>query len=101
MLTIEAGRRIVAEARAIPALSRLGLVVMVGALALDVAIHLAADAHAAHGHEHLGPEHLAHLAGIVGMVLVLAGVVVYGTRRQLSRTRGAAKHGGLDPNALR
>lgn len=72
---------------------------MLAALALDAAIHLASDGHA--GHEHLGSEHLAHLLGIVGMVLVLAGVVIHGARRQLRRARGAAHHGGLDPNAHR
>jgi hypothetical protein len=33
------------------------------------------------------------------MVLVLAGVVIHGARRQLRRA--AAKPGGLDPNAHR
>lgn len=101
MLMIEAARRMRADARSFPSLTRIGLLVMVAALVLDVAIHLAADAHAAHGHEHLGPEHLVHLLGIVGMVLVLAGVVIHGARRQLRRGSNAAHHGGLDPNAHR
>lgn len=99
MLTIEVARQTAVEVRSLPAMSRAGLVVMAAALALDVAIHLASDGHA--GHEHAGPEQLAHLLGIVGMVLVLAGVVIHGVRRQLRRAPGAAKPGGLDPNAHR
>jgi hypothetical protein len=97
MLAIENGKRLVLEAGALPAVSRVGLLVMVAAGALDVVVHLTGVEHA--GHHGFGVEHAAHLSGVVGMVLVLAGVVAYGARRQLRRV--AAKPGGLDPNAHR
>lgn len=70
---------------------------MAAAAVVDVVGHLAAGQHP--GQHALGPEHAAHLLGVVGMVLVLSGVVVHGARRQLRRA--AAKPGGLDPNAHR
>lgn len=94
---IENGKRLVREAGAFPALSRVGLLLMIAAGAFDVVVHLSAAEHA--GHHGFGLEQAAHLLGVVGMVLVLAGVVVYGARRQLRRV--AAKPGGLDPNAHR
>jgi hypothetical protein len=97
MLTIDNGNRFIREAAALPALSRVGLLLMVAAGVLDVVVHVTAGAHA--GHYGFGLEHAAHLLGVVGMVLVLAGVVTYGARRQLCRA--AAKRGGLDPNAHR
>ncbi len=87
------------ELRRIPAITKLGLLVMVGAGVLDVVVHVAADAHAAHAHAAFGVEHLAHLLGMAGMALVLIGVVIHGARRQL-RQRAVA-HGGLDTNAHR
>ncbi len=65
---------------------------------LDVAVHLMTDVHAGH-HGHFGPEHLAHLLGIAGMFLVLAGVVIDGARRQLRQR--AARNGGFDSHAHR
>jgi len=97
MLTIESGKQLILEAGDFPVLSRIGLLLMVAAGAFDVVVHLAAGEHA--GHHDFGPEHAAHLVGVVGMVLVLAGVVVHGARRQLRRA--AATRGGLDPNAHR
>jgi len=97
MLTIESGRRLFLEAASFPALSRIGLLLMVAAGAFDVIVHLTAGEHA--GHHGFGPEHVAHLLGVVGMVFVLTGVMTYGARRQLRRA--AAKRGGLDPNAHR
>jgi hypothetical protein len=97
MLTIDIGKRLVLDAGASPALSRVGLLLMVAAGAFDVVVHLAAGEHA--GHHGFGLEHAAHLLGVVGMVLVLAGVVAYGACRQLRRV--AIKPGGLDPNAHR
>ena len=97
MLTIEAVRRPLRDAQSFPVLSRAGLPLMVVAGALDVFVHLVSGEHA--GHHGFGPEHAAHLLGVVGMVLVLTGVVAYGARRQLRRA--AAKPGGLDPNADR
>lgn len=97
MLTIETGRRLVLEAASFPAVSRIGLLLLVAAGAFDVVVHLTAGEHA--GHHGFGLEHVAHLLGVVGMVFVLTGVVTYGARRQLRRA--AAKRGGLDPNAHR
>lgn len=97
MLTIESMRRPIRDAQSFPLLSRAGLLLMLVAGAFDVFVHLIAGEHA--GHHGFGPEHVAHLLGVVGMVLVLTGVVVYGARRQLRRA--AAKRGGLDPNAHR
>ena len=97
MLTIELSRRVAREAAALPELSRVGLLLILVAGAIDVLLHLAAGEHA--GHDGSGSEHLAHLLGVVGMVLVLAGVLTDGARRQLRRP--AAKPGGVDPNAHR
>ena len=97
MLTIEAIRRRFREIADLPLLSRAGLLLMVAAGVADVIVHLAAGDHA--GHYGFGPEHTAHLLGVVGMVLVLTGVVIHGARRQLRRV--AAKPGGLDCDAHR
>ena len=97
MLTIETRRLLIREAGSFPAMSQVGLVLMVVAGAVDVAAHLFGGDHA--GDHRFGIEHAAHLLGVVGMVLVLAGVVIHGARRQLRRA--AAKPGGLDSNAHR
>ena len=97
MLTIERVGQRVREIRELPLLSRGGLLLMVAAGALDVVLHVAAGDHT--GHHGVATEHAAHLLGVVGMVLVLAGVVIHGARRQFRRA--AAKPGGLDPNAHR
>src|SRR5688572_29913209 len=97
MLTLETARRLLGEIRDLPAASRAGLLVMVIAGVIDVLVHLASGDHG--GHHGSYAEHAAHLLGVVGMVLVLAGVVIDGARRQLRRA--AAKPGGLDPNAHR
>ena len=99
MLTIETWNRLRAEFRSFPMLSRFGLAVLLGAGVMDVVGHLLG---AAPDHHHgFVVEHAAHLLGIVGMVLVLAGVVAHGARRQPSRRTSAATHGGLDSNAPR
>ena len=97
MLTIETLRRLGREVRDLPTMTRIGLLLMAAAGAFDAIVHLASGDHAAH--HAFGPEHAAHLLGVVGMVLVLAGVVIHGARRQLRRA--AAKPGGPDPNAYR
>jgi hypothetical protein len=97
MLTIESTKRLARWSGDFPTVSRIGLLLMVAAGAIDVIVHLTAGDHS--GHHAFGPEHAAHLLGVVGMVLVLAGVVIHGARRQLRRT--AAKPGGPDPNAHR
>lgn len=82
----------------VPLISKLGLTLMVLAGVLDVAVHLMTDVHA-HHHGGFGLEHLAHLFGIAGMLLVLAGVAVYGARRQFRQR--AARNGGFDSHAHR
>lgn len=89
--------------RRLPILMLLGLAVMAVGGALDIVVHGLGFAHAAHDHVHdFGIEHLAHLVGIAGMVLVLAGLVTHGARRQRripalqNQTRG-----GLDSHAHR
>jgi hypothetical protein len=97
MLTIETIRRRFGEIAGLPLLSRAGLLSMAAAGVADVIVHLAAGDHA--GHSGFGPEHIAHLLGVVGMVLVLTGVVIHGAGRQLRRA--AANPGGLDCDAHR
>jgi hypothetical protein len=75
-----------------PLLSLLGSAVAAAGLALDVAVHLALPAD---GHEHLHAafspsEHTAHLVVMLGMVLILAGVVADGARRQRARRQPSA-----------
>ena len=88
MLTIEAGKRLTREVGTFPVLSRGGLLLIVAAGVGDVAVHLLSGAHA--GHHGFGLAHLAHLLGVVGMVLVLIGVVADGVRRQFDRRPPAA-----------
>ena len=94
MLAIDAARRI----RRLPLPVLIGMLLMAGGGVLDVILHLGPQSH--HAHESFGWEHLAHLVGIAGMVLVLAGVVTHGARRQL-RQRAAHSTGGFDPHAHR
>jgi hypothetical protein len=75
-----------------PLVSIIGVAIAILGVALDLVVHLSA---AADGHEHIHvgftlSEHAAHLVVMAGMVLILAGVVVDGARRQLtSRVRPA------------
>ena len=93
MLVIEAIRRLLAEVRRMPRLVHVGLVIGVAAFALDVVIHLS-PAH--HHHPGFRPEeHIAHIAGLVAMVVILAGVVSDGLARQRARRRqrlGGPRH---------
>ncbi|HEX7172100.1 MAG TPA: hypothetical protein VF365_05765 [Candidatus Limnocylindria bacterium] len=83
--------------RRLPALMVAGLLAMAIGGLMDVAVHVAP---ATHDHDAVGAsEHLAHVVGIAGMSLVLAGLVMHGARRH-HRPR-AALHGGLDTNAHR
>jgi hypothetical protein len=98
MLMIQARRRILSELGELPAITRAGIVILVAAGIFDVVIHLVAGEH---GASHSGIAHVAHLLGIVGMVLVLAGVVAHGTRRHFSSRRRAATHPGGTRDAHR
>jgi hypothetical protein len=100
MLSIEPMKRLFAELRVLPSASRFGLVVIVIAGVVDVVVHVfGTPAHAAH--HGFVPEHAAHVLGLGGMVLVLAGVVIHGVRRQLTSRASAAIKGGLERNAPR
>ena len=65
-----------------PLLALIGIGIAVIGLGLDTFVHLTAGAEA-HHHE-IGfswEEHGAHLVGLIGMVVALAGVVIDGVRR--------------------
>jgi hypothetical protein len=83
--------------RRLPPLMLIGLLVMAIGGVLDVVIHLQPADHGAHAG--FGTEHLAHIVGIAGMSLVLAGLVLHGARRH--RRPLADRHGGFDSNAHR
>ena len=86
MLTIEGTRRVTRDIGRVPLLTRIGALMLPVAVAFDVVVHVAAGQHTGHS----GIEHVAHLLGVVGMVLVLTGVVADGVRRQFDRRRPAA-----------
>ncbi len=90
-------------ARRLPVLMLLGLAVMAAGGTLDIVVHGFGLAHAAHDHAHdFGIEHLAHLVGIAGMVLVLAGLVMRGARHQRRLPAPQPQtRGGLDSHAHR
>ena len=94
MLVIEAARRVVSDVRRMPRVVHLGLLVAIVGFALDVVIHLSPAPH----HHHVGfrpEEHIAHLTGLVAMVLILAGVVSDGIVRRRARRRhrlGGPRH---------
>lgn len=73
-----------------PLLALAGLAIAVAGLGLDTFVHLSAAG--VHHHEagFSVPEHGAHLAGLIGMVLALAGIVINGARRG-DHTRNARK----------
>lgn len=85
------------EVRRLPLLMLLGLAVMAAGGALDVILHLGPPSE--HVHAGFGSEHVAHVIGIAGMVLVLGGVVSHGARRQ--HRQRADIHGGFESNAHR
>jgi uncharacterized protein YjeT (DUF2065 family) len=68
----------------LPVLTLIGLVLMAVGLVADLVVHAA--------HHHGPAEHAAHLVGLVGMVLVLAGVMAFGARRQLQQRNGGDRN---------
>ena len=88
MLTIE---RLCSEARAFPALSRLGIVALGFSGLLDLIAHLEASEHIGHLHQHTSAEASAHLAAFVSMVLIYLGVVLEGARRARTRRHTAER----------
>jgi hypothetical protein len=89
---------VIERIRRLPLPMILGLALMAAGGVLDVAIHFGPVDH--HAHAGFVSEHAAHLVGIAGMALVLAGLVMHGARHQIRRRR-AANHGGPDSNAHR
>ena len=78
------------EVGRLPALSRIGLVLMVAALIGDAAIRLVPVAHEhAANVAHRPDEHLAHLVALGAMALVLAGVLIDAAGRNRSRRRNS------------
>jgi len=66
-----------------PLLALIGVGIAIFGLGLDTVVHLSAAAEA-HHHE-IGfsfEEHGAHLVGLIGMVVALAGVVIDGVRHR-------------------
>lgn len=74
--------------RRLPLAMILGLLLMAVGGAMDVAIHLAQVDHPVHAG--FASEHAAHVVGIAGMTLVLAGVVTHGVRHTTRRRRAAS-----------
>jgi len=100
MLAIDVTREAARTVRRLPLVMIIGLLAMAAAGVLDVVVHLGSVGSSGHvGHHGVVPEHLAHLVGVAGMVLVLAGVVIDGLRRQLRQR--AARNGGFDRDAHR
>lgn len=97
MLVIERLQRLAADVRGMPRLVHVGLLIAAAGFALDVVIHLSPAPH----HHHVGfrlEEHIAHLIGLVAMVLILAGVVADGLARRRARRRNGL---GGPPHAHR
>lgn len=82
----------------VPRLARIGAVVIVVGLGLDLTVHTVL--HSLHD-QLIGAfplkEHFAHLVVLVGMVLVLAGIVADG----ISSSRRAARQEGTHRHAIR
>jgi hypothetical protein len=97
MLTIERAPGAIAWLGNLPFLAIVGIAVMVAGGVLDVIVHLGPAHDHATGGAHL-EEHMAHLIGMVGMVITWAGVVGDGIRRQLRRSPA---EGRSSPDAIR
>ena len=80
-------RAVLREVGRLPALSRIGLVLMVVALIGDAVIRLVPVAHEHAAHR--PGEHLAHFVALGAMALVLAGVLIDAARRNRSRRRNS------------
>ena len=99
MLLIQAGKGLARDVRELPSVTVVGFGVIALAAVMEVLLYLAAANPAAHPHGGFAPERGAHLLGIIGMVLALAGVVIEAARRP--NRRSSAKTGGLNPHAHR
>ena len=99
MLVIQAVRQLAVDAKELPSVTVVGFGVMALAGVLEVLLFLAAGSQAGHLHGGFAPERGAHLLGITGMVITLAGVVLEAARPPTRRT--SAKTGGLHSHAHR
>lgn len=99
MLVIQAGNRLARDARELPSVTVVGFGVLALAGVMEVLLYLAAGDPAGHLHGGFAPERGAHLLGIIGMVLALAGVLNDAVRHPTRRS--SAKTGGLNPHAHR
>jgi hypothetical protein len=100
MLVIQAGlRRLARDLGELPSLAIVGIGVMALAATLGMLLYLAAGTLPGHLHSGFAPERGAHLIGVIGMVLTLAGVLIERARRPIRRS--SAKTGGLETHAHR
>jgi hypothetical protein len=100
MLVIQAaGRRLARDLGELPSLTIVGFGVMALAAVMGVLLYLAAGTMPGHLHGGFAPERGAHLVGVIGMVLTLAGVLIERARRPIRRS--SAKTGGLESHAHR
>jgi hypothetical protein len=99
MLVIQAARRLAADAKELPSLTVVGFGVMALAGVMEVLLFLAAGTQGGHVHGGFTPERGAHLLGITGMVLTLAGIVNEAARRPTRRS--SATSGGSETHAHR
>ena len=99
MLVIQAGKRLARDVRELPSLTVVGFGVIGLVGVMEVLLYLAAGNLAGHLHGGFAPEKGAHLLGIIGMVLALAGVIRDAVRRPTRRS--SANSGGLNPHAHR
>jgi hypothetical protein len=99
MLVIQIGNRLARDFRELPSVTVVGLGVLALAAVMEVLLYLATGKPAGHLHGGFAPEQGAHLLGIIGMVLALAGVINDAARHPTRRS--SAKTGGLDPHAHR
>lgn len=87
MLLIQAGNRLARDVRELPSVTVVGFGVIALAAVMEVLLYLATGNPAAHSHGGFAPERGAHLLGIIGMVLALAGVVIEAARRPTAARR--------------
>jgi hypothetical protein len=91
MLVIQIARSVWLEVGQLPWMVRIGLALMPLAFLVDLVVHISPTGHSHHA-GFAAEEHIAHLLGILAMVLVLAGVVFDGVRRHRSRRRSSHAH---------
>src|SRR6186997_2349982 len=99
MLLIQAGNRLARDARELPSVTVVGFGVIGLAGVMEALLYLAAGDPGGHQHGSFAPEQGAHLLGIIGMVLTLAGVINDAVRHPTRRS--SAMTGGPKPNAHR